>query len=335
MKRWLLILLAVCCGCAAPGQILPSDGRDGVQPTELTLVVQEGLSAQGQLGLETFCDKVEELSGGRMQITVQEQEDVFSVQEWDLLFASNEEIARANGDFASYSSPFYFNDYTHMSLTLNSSRFLEIIGDRNRSLLGADPLAALYDGNSVLVSRVEGAMESVDQWAEARVVIGENEILEYLLKKMGAEVVIRDDEGRIDGLRRGHYPLIEWDTMRLDELEDVTAEQSLTVCESFHRARINWLMLDCRAQERLTKENLAILQEAAAFAVYAADAATTEREQRGFALLDDAGVGLVGLNYREYFENADSILSESARYMSAWDWTRHREIRDLARNSSV
>ena len=115
-----------------------------IRPTTvLQLAVQRGISSESAAGLDCFTNKVRELSGGEMIVETLPSDDVLDSLDRGcaLILASNTEIARADSNFSSYTSPFYFYDYNHLTLTLNSERFRKIISDEALSLLGALPVS--------------------------------------------------------------------------------------------------------------------------------------------------------------------------------------------------
>lgn len=184
MKRitaWLLVLAVILCGCGQEtAQLSPA--------VTLTVAVQEGLSSEAMAGLERFCQKIDALSDGEMTIQLVPSPDVLDSldQGCNLIFASNDEIARADSNFLSYTSPFYFYDYTHLSQTLNSQAFRDLIAEGTLSLLGALPLAAFYDGNSVILSSGPLSFDTADQIEGADLTISNDPILSDLLRGFGA-----------------------------------------------------------------------------------------------------------------------------------------------------
>lgn len=324
------LALALCAGCLPEAQRLRPD-----PPAESRLLVvamQEGMSSYAVGAADLFARKLAEISGGALTAEVVTGPDPLALFDagGDIMFAPNETVARANGDFASYTSPFYFHDYKHMSLTLNNESFNALIGDATRSLLGGESIGAFYDGGSALVSMTERMLDTVDQFADIELAVREDEILEYTFKEMGSDVTARSIEQRISGFDRGRDPSIECDLLDLERLIISPSRENLNICLSFHTVKINWMMLSSETEAALSDWERAVLAEAVAWAVAQNDEAVLAAEERGQLAIEEKGGSFTGISHSEFSEAVDKILMQSARYGNLWNWDLHREVRDLA-----
>lgn len=328
MRRTLALLLAVLAlsGCGQEtAQLTPA--------VTLTVAVQSGLSAEAMAGLDCFCEKVGTLSGGEMTVQIEESADVLDSldQGCGLIFAANDELARADANFLSYTSPFYFFDYTHLTQTLNSQSFCDLIAGGTLSLLGALPLAAFYDGNSVILSSGPLSFDTADQFEGADLTISNDPVLSDLLRGFGARVRIREEESkRLEGFCGGSDPAIECRITSLRALTPLPGGEGFTVCQTFHRARINWIMLSQGTRESLTERQRAVLAEAAAYAVACNDQLVLASEERAFAAARSIGGDLTPVIFGEFIEPAQKILQGIDRYNSIWNWEQHLEVQQLS-----
>ena len=297
----------------------------------LTLATQTDLSEIAQQSLQYLVDKTAELSDGALLLDVVASEDPIVLLDGgsDLLFAPNEVIARANGNFLSYSSPFYFFDYNHLSLSLNSESFQKLTNETTRSLLGAEPLGALYDGNSMLLTIRSEVPDSPDALEGMKFYLEENELQTYLFEEFGAEVVERSLDERIEGFNSGRYHSIECDTLALERIELPPKGHGISAYESFQRARINWVMLSVETKANLTEWEQAILSEAMAYLIAQNDGAVRAAEQRGYEHLRALDGTIMTVSYGEFSEAADRILIDSSWYNGLWDWTLHEAVREI------
>ena len=301
--------------------------------TVLQLAVQRGISRESAAGLDCFTNKVRELSGGEMVVETLPSDDVLDSLDRGcaLILASNAEIARADSNFSSYTSPFYFYDYNHLTLTLNSERFRKIISDEALSLLGALPLAAFYDGNSVILSSGPLSFDTVDQFEGADLTISNDPILSDLLRGLGARVRIREEESqRLEGFCQGGDPAVECRISSLFALTELPDEQSFTVCRTFHRAQINWIMLSETARQTLTAREQAVLTEAAAYAIAANDRLVLSGEAQAIAAAEKLGGDESTVIFGEFFEPIAQVLRSLDRYNSIWNWEQHLEVQQLS-----
>ena len=333
MKKWLaflsvVLVLDLFCGC---GRVENAEIQG--ETRTLTLAVKTDISSQGQAGVDCFAKKVRQISDGRMVIKVVDSDDLLDALDngCELVFGPTSELARANGNFNSYTSPFYFYDYKHLTLTLNSKSFYDIIRETNLSLMNAMPIGAFYDGNSVIVSSRENIFDTVDQFQDSTVNILEDPVLAEVLKTFGATVKERSSEYLVLNFGRNRdNAVVECDTLALDQLSAPKENAEFSICKSFHRARINWLVLSQTAKESLSAFEQAVLTEAVAYAIATNDELVLQQEQKGFDHIRSQGAQISAPNYGEFSEAADKALHASVRYQSLWDWDQHVEIRNLA-----
>ncbi|MFV0497832.1 MAG: hypothetical protein ACK5L0_06685 [Candidatus Fimivivens sp.] len=320
--------------------LLGGCGRDvhpdtGEEVRTLTLAINADTSSYGRAGVDCFVQKVSQLSNGQLVVNVVERDDLLDALDNDceLIFAPTAELMRANSNFNSYISPFYFYDYKHLTLTLNSKNFFDIIREENLSLMNAMPIGAFYDGNSVILSSRDQLFDTTDQFQDSIINILEDPVLAQVLKALGATVKERSSEYLLLNFGRNRdNAVMECDTLALEQMHIPVENFQFSVCKSFHRARINWLVLSQPAKESLTDFEQAVLTEAVAYAIAANDALVLQQEQKGFDYMEGLGARFSVPNYGEFSDAADKALRESIRYQSLWNWEQHIEIRNLASN---
>ncbi|WMJ84425.1 hypothetical protein ACS3UN_07260 [Oscillospiraceae bacterium LTW-04] len=333
MKKRLAFLCMILMLCLLGGCGKDEYAEIGKEVRILTLAVKTDISSHGQAGVDCFAKKVRQISGGQLIVKVVESDDLLGSLDngCELIFAPTTELVRANGNFNSYISPFYFYDYKHLTLTLNSKNFYDIIREKNLSLMNAMPIGAFYDGNSVILSSRDKLFDTVDQFQDSTVNILEDPVLAEVLKAVGATVKERSSEYLLLNFGRNRdNAVMECDTLALEELSAPKENSQFSVCKSFHRARVNWLVLSQPAKELLTSFEQAVLTEAVAYSIAANDELVLQQEQRGFDYVKGLGAEISVPNYGEFSEAADKALRASIRYQSLWDWDQHIEIRNLA-----
>ena len=107
-------------------------------------------------GMRLFVDKLVEYAPATLEIRLFYEEDpVASLKsgEADIIFVDSPVLEGYDSDFAIYSSPFYFRDYDHMSMTLNSPTFQDLTRDDYIESLGGRQLGAFYGGTMMLLTR--------------------------------------------------------------------------------------------------------------------------------------------------------------------------------------
>ena len=332
-KRLCALSLAAVLLSACANTVETQDRRE---TKTLQMAVQEGVSENSVLAAELFASKVEELSDGSLTIRLSSIDNpVDELGGFDIALMTNEEISRISGNFSSYSSPFYFNDYRHLSLSLNSQSFTDIIRDSTLSLIDALPIAALYDGSSMLVSAREVLLDTMDSFEEVTICIESDEQLKYILEELGAKTVSRSQPDRIASFNSGRYYAIECGTAELDQLVIPPKNEEITISDVFCSARINWIFLSQSAREGLSEFEQAVIDEAIAYAVFENDRAVLEKENSSRSEVERIGGKFITTNYGEFSEISEGLLKESVKYNSLWDWEMHAQVRKLALRSGA
>jgi len=342
MKSFKKIMTAVFCilfavSCAAnPVEAALDAAEENTAPQQrvLTAAVQNSLSDASMQGFKCFIEKVESISNGAIKIEPAQGDDVLDMLDkgYDIAFASNAEFARANGDFLIYSSPFYFTDYNHLTMTLNSQQFYSAMKNTNLSLLNSMPLGAFYDGNNYIISSREEMYDTIDQYSGRLInIIGEQPLFEEVLNALDADVKEREIDYMLSNFGKNRN--ISAMECSIDLLGDITRREkveSFHICKSFHSARINWIMLSQPTREELSEYEMAVLTEAMAYAVAKNDSIVISEEQKSLEMAEDMGGTLTAPNYNEFFEAAAESIQNSDKYSGLWDWQLYNEVRKMA-----
>lgn len=330
-----LLLLGGCSG----GVDTATEHLRGQSVQTLRMAVPETLSDHTRQGLDCFVQKVESLSQGRLRVETFSADDQLAALDegCDLVLCDNDEMARANGNFDSYTSPFFFYDYNHFTMTLNSPSFFEAIADATISLANAMPIGAFYGGNSVFISTRGSTFDTMDSFdgATMNLMGDEDETgrLAFVLRGMGATVRTRDADYILKNFGKNRdMAVVDCPILLLDALTPVREERSeIAVTESFHRPLIFWLVLSQNCADRLSEWERAVLTEATAYAVAKNDAAVcTQEEEMLTRFLDRYDAQMLVPNYGELSAVAETVLQTSTKYADQIDWALHSEVRQIA-----
>lgn len=332
----LLLLLLLCLplsGCFENSALLSQR-----EPSrQLRLSIPKGASASASEGLDVFITKVDAVSGGRVRIEKSVCDDpVAALDEGsDLVFLTNADAARANGDFTSYTSPFYFRNHTHLTITLNSASFREMTREKTASLLGASPLAAFYGGSRMFLSNESDLLDDIDGWQDLRVAVASgDELLGVVLRSLGAEVIYRDNDDLLESFLDGRSRTVDCAVTELSQLPFSEMHgYAITGFTSFHTASVDWLMLSDETAETLSDFEYAVLLEAAAYALAENDTAILNKETEAVAHAESLGVKLYPILYTAFTGAADTAFQGEVRYRNLWDWENHTAVRALAQSA--
>ena len=141
-------------GCASND--LDSPLRPGNNSLQVRISVSSTADSAERDGMRLFVDKLVEYSDVPLDISLFYEEDPESsllAGEADLILSDSAALIPYDSDFAIYSSPFYFRDYEHMTMTLNSPTFLQLSEQDCAENLQARQLGVLYGGTMIVISK--------------------------------------------------------------------------------------------------------------------------------------------------------------------------------------
>lgn len=317
----LLILLS---SCAAPV----------IEPTEsrvLTLCLEPGAGRIAADTAEMLAERLSTLSDGSLTLEIWQDEQVLDAMlraGYDLYLITNPTAAEGLDDYAMFSSPYFFEDYDHLSMALGSKRLRGHLTLRTSAALGVEPIAAFYGGSRVFVQAGDTPAAGFDELYEREPLIAATHlgILERMLPKAKTA-----DRGRlIDDFARRRTKLIDIKLSCLDEIIYPEGVESIYLVRDFHEADINWLMLATEGAadtEALTEHESALLLEAASYAIAYHDgrAADLERQQtEAFSLRFGEGSIVSGTRLPGEFRAA---MRAEPRYHNLWSWETYDALR--------
>jgi len=328
---------AILCCCAHSSELKPSLESQTAEKTEkhiLTMAVENGISENAAAAVECFVGKVETISKGDLSIETIYCDDLLAQLDGgcDLAFGTNAEFARANGDFLIYSSPFYFADYNHLTMTLNSQQFNIITRNSNVSLLKAAPIGCFYDGAYYIISSREEMYDTLDQYSGKTInILGEQPLFEEIIKSLDGDVRERDEQYMLENFGKNrNIAAMECEISLLDSITKREKVESFHICKSFHRAKINWLMLSENAKTTLTPYEMAVISEATAYAIAKNDGIILAEEKESLNEAEKMGGMMTALNQLDFSNNAEFVLKNSVKHVSLWDWLVYEEVKNIA-----
>ena len=107
-------------------------------------------------GMRLFVDKLVEYSEVPLDISLFYEEDPEAsllAGEADLIYVDSAGLIPYDSDFAIYASPFYFRDYEHMTMTLNSPTFIQLTELDYAETLKARQLGVFYGGTMMVMTK--------------------------------------------------------------------------------------------------------------------------------------------------------------------------------------
>ena len=330
----LLILILTSCGFDSDK---PNEERLRKEKKNYTVTVSNKAGEAGIKAVEEFCDKAKLLSGGDLTLTYKVSEDALAdfYDGADFIFASNSEIARANGDFASYTSPYYFESCKKALLTLNSKEFLEHTSDITQSLLNGKQLGCFYNGTSVFISNnvdnlfiFDDEGERLTDFENLRVYGGFDYIDEYILSKLGIDVVKAEKDEIFQKFNDAQSHTVMVKKHDLGSLKLSPKRDQLFYYSQPYRYDFNWLFISDEVLEDMYPGYVDIIKEAAAYALGLNDTYLFEKEKESRDSIE-----AYPITYMDYsIDGAKNFVEEafrSVRFKRTWDVNNHETIKNI------
>jgi hypothetical protein len=331
LKCLLFSALTICSfGCNNIVDSTVSPQIDAKKETRtLRLYIQEDLSEITVNAISVFCEKVALLSDNTLVVESVKVKDPIEGLDVDGDFAvmSSETTSRGDGNFKIFESPFYFSDYKHLTLTLNSENFIKMMKETTGSLLQAKPLAAFYAGNMALLTIRDLSLDVIEQYDGLKIATSEDELTTYFFEQIGAETIKTAEHERLAGFYDGKYQTIEFDTLKLCDIKMPVDRTTINICESFHTPRIVWFIQSNKT--KFSKVENAILAEATSYSVANHDSTIKQIEKQGFGHIASLGSSLYVPDHGAFQKNVQTVLEASARYYNLWDWKLYEQIQSL------
>lgn len=270
----------------------------------LVLLVDSGADPLYREAAEVFSEKVLALTGDYLTVEVRAVADPageYAAGKGQLAFLDSRKSAELSPDFATLSAPMRYRETNSFTMGLNSRRMLDCLGEELIPLRNTRPLAAFYQGGSLLVTAAPVAGLLAAPQAEAPAAEPEDELPEEaedekesapvlplallreewgmrgLLEACGMRAsVLPDSAARSRALREGDAVLAEF---RYDELEAVEwGEGGPNIVELGHDMAPLWLVINDARYAGLPSRYRAAIQEAAAYLFPLIDGKIQERE---------------------------------------------------------
>ena len=315
----------------------PKEEKVRKEKRKYTVAVSEEVGEVGLEAVKEFCSRANELSEGTLTLVYKISKDALEdfYNGSDFIFAANEEISRANGDFASYTSPFYFEDRDSALLTLNSQKFIDSTSDVTQSLLNAKQLGCYYNGTYTFISsKVDDLLgfshdgKPFKIFDDLRVYGDFNYVDEYLLSDLGFDTIETESDELIQRFNEAQSHTVMIKKHELDNIQLPERRKMIYYYDQSYKYDFNWLFISDRVLEEMNPKYLDIITEAAAYSIGFNDEEIIKRENIGEQSLNKYPVKKI--NY--YFEGAVEFVNDAysgVRFKRIWDINNHETVKNI------
>lgn len=336
MSALLASLLLLLTGC--------STGTDEPQKTpfrldlfadkpKLVMAVENDLKAESSTAIDVFARKIETLSGGNLGIEIVYCDDPverFYDKKADLVYASAPEFSGKTDLMKMFSGSFYFRDYTHMTMTLNSKNFYDATATVFSQELDGIVLHGVYRDASVILS-IKDYVNSLTAFSKLEIGLREGELNNFIMEGFGVQSQYATQEALIEGFSQGEIANIECKISELDRVQKLFSDDFFYISPTWHDISINWLLVNEGVYQEQTKEMQSVIKEAAAFLI-----ATEEVPRLTFyeAQLDRLivnGGEVVALQIDPLRKKTKDILTANKAYTDGWNWELFDSVQSIIR----
>lgn len=300
---------------------------------DLTLCLDPLAGEEAARTAEAFAESVRLVSDGKMTVTIIKDQvviDSMRRNSSDIFLVANETASNGLGDYAAFSSPYYFNNYEHMTMALNSASLGTYLNARTRAALGVEPMAALYNGSRVFIHANSSPVLNLTDMIEnlPSVLRTSNGVLEDIIKARGLKIT--DKEKIVYNFERRRVLFFDYYKRDMGDLVYPERVNDAYLVDDFHIVDINWLMISADSQDKLTDWQKAVIKEAVAVSLAQNDAAVLEWESEMLTMFRQRYGELNVLTHSSIPPQFRTAIRESGEYINLWDWDIYDEVRNIA-----
>ncbi len=313
-------------GCSAPG--MDTHFRSG--KLDLKISVYSAADRVERNGMRLFVDKLIEYSPSALNIQLFYEDDPMASLksgEADIIFADSATLAQYDSDFAIYSSPFYFRDQDHMSMTLNSPTFIDLTEEDYIETLGARQLGAFYGGTMLLMTK-DTPIRAVKDMEEFNLAAKEDYYTNRSLAGLFQSLEVYEDEQV--AWESDEYNAVELNSAELDDMVNIDFEKAYLIYTS-HRIEVNWLFVSQAFYDKLDAQHQAAIAEATAYAIAYVDGEKTSSYTENYTILQNRGVRTARFVAENLRKSGKEQLITKTDFYTAVDKSRYDAVSMIIR----
>lgn len=300
----------------------------------LRISVEASATSEEREGMRLLVEKLIAYSPTLLEVNLYYEEDpIVSLRsgEADLVYVSSKTMAKYDADYLIYSAPFFFRDYDHMTMTLNSPNFWEIIEDDCTEVFGARQLAAVYGGSMCIFSK-EGTIRNAADLFSQVLGMGEDPYTVKVFKQLAQQIVELPslDHNSLEIERLTAMEVNTRDLLDLADSETVDLKQAYYVPTN-HRINVQWLLVDEDFYANLQEKGQAALQEAASYAVAYIDGELLRKQKEELEILQNLGVRTSRISSEALRKIGRELLLSNTDFLKQADRARYEAVSALIR----
>ena len=323
----LLALTLLCTACSV--------GSSPFSPAESSRTVRISVSTSSDSvereGIRLFVDQLIENSDTPLDVSLFYEDDPEAsllAGEADIIYIDSATLAAHESDFAIYASPYYFEDYTHMTMVLNSPTFLGLTKEDYIESLSARQLGAFYGGTMMLLTK-ENPIRAIPDMEEFTLAPLSDNYTEQTLGSLFGDVVL-DTSSPLTAWTDEQVTAVEVNSALLGEMESAEIGRAYLINTS-HRVEVDWLFVSDDFYIASDENLQAALQEAAAYAVAYVDDARQTAYEEAYTALQERGVRSARFVTDNLRRTGKELLTSETDFYEQVDRSRYDSISMIIR----
>ena len=323
----LLALTLLCTACSV--------GSSPFSPAESSRTVRISVSTSSDSvereGIRLFVDQLIENSDTPLDVSLFYEDDPEAsllAGEADIIYIDSATLAAHESDFAIYASPYYFEDYTHMTMVLNSPTFLGLTKEDYIESLSARQLGAFYGGTMMLLTK-ENPIRAIPDMEEFTLAPLSDNYTEQTLGSLFGDVVL-DTSSPLTAWTDERVTAVEVNSALLGEMESAEVGRAYLINTS-HRVEVDWLFVSDDFYIASNENLQAALREAAAYAVAYVDDARQTAYEEAYTALQERGVRSARFVTDNLRRTGKELLTSETDFYEQVDRSRYDSISMIIR----
>lgn len=330
-RRLLAMVLALsfaATGCSSGELDSPFRQHDSLQ---VRISVASTADETERDGMRLFVDKLVELSDIPLDISLYYEDDPeasLQAGEADLIYADSAVLTKYDSDFAIYSSPFYFRDYEHMTMTLNSPTFIQLTELDYAETLKARQLGVFYGGTMMVLTK-ESPIRAVKDMQEFTLAEPADPYTAEAFANLFKELTPAGGT-LADTWRDGTVTAMEVNSTQLGQLSDEAMDRAYLINTS-HRIEMDWLFVSEEFYSEAGTELQAAMQEATAYAVAYVDAQREKDYEDAYADMQTDGLRTARFVTENLRKSGKELLTSKTDFFEQIDKSRYDAVTMIIR----
>ena len=333
----LLAALILFCSCKFEDKTAERD-LSYKEKRKYNIVVSSNISESGIKAMDEFCSKAEQLSNGDLMLSYKVSQN--AIEDFydgaDFIFASNGDISRVNGDFLSYTSPFYFKNAEQALLALNSQKFIEQTSNITQSLLNAKQIGCYYGCSYIFLSSKVNTLftfnyenNHVNLFEDLRIYGSFDYNDEFLLSQLGINAVFSNNNDAIEKFNSSYSHTVMTKKDEIDKITLPKGREKLFYYEDVYKIDFNWLFISESLSQKISNEYCDVIKEAAAYSMGLNDNLIFKKEENAIQNLQSQSIEIINVPYDKIYLFVQDIYENNIKFKRTWDINNHKMVRSI------